>query len=168
MPLGSMKSSFPAFLKEDVILIPEHINFCIKVPADQSSWLIVNNAINKFTYDYFLEKVSLITETNNLVKCLLKFNDRIFPNRNFNIDVSTNKELNDPETNTDMKVYLMQQGYYTEYSFNLLLENAWTFQAYTINTHTSDQKLWILFLGYKVYRKKDNLHKYINNKKESD
>jgi hypothetical protein len=116
------------------------MKFHITALASKSALEPAGTVIN-FPFSYFIKTIEIRSETNKLAGIALEINKELFPSQGFLLTT----------VNADSKLWYDSVETETKsYKLNKFVDKPFDLQIHYVNTHTSNQTIYLLINGFRV------------------
>lgn len=131
------------------------IHIVIDVEANKTKPYDLASNKKTFFFPYEITTIHSSSETNALVGTLMEINGQMYPCEAYFIDATPKNFLPITPLDSDNHfLHSLASGQHEIYKeLDIKLEKDWQIKFYPYNSHTSAQKLYITFFGFKVYTK---------------
>jgi len=131
-------------------LIGDSFMVIIDVTASTTTFTNIAQQSLNLDFNFLLEYLYVLSETNALTKAKLILNEEPYPRKIIVIDNTPSVKEDNSVSNTDIGFMLFNNTYWSCMRINKFLSEQWKLKILSTNTHTSDQKQYFYFQGYRV------------------
>lgn len=117
------------------------LKFHLTAPLSTSSITKLIDQQIDFSFSYYITSLSFYSQTNGLAGFGLEINGQFFPAQSYTITTSALNET---------KLYYSSMTTLQDIPFKLYVDKPFNLVCYAMNTHTSDQIIYLTINGYRV------------------
>lgn len=123
----------------------------VVIPLSTTTFTPINE-VKEIDGKFEFEELIVLSETNNLAHVRLEIDSKVYPGMVYFADAS-NQYVQKNKDNYPS--YFCKNDAISKYPFRVKTNQKWKLRVLGINTHTADQKVYILLNGYRIKKEKN-------------